>query len=153
MLFCLKAHFYCLFLFLSRKTARHFLHLCPSPPGKRWRDAHGFMPAGRFTAPQQFTSYEMQAACDGRFASLSTCVIISSDSSTCTRRWTSNAVTCRSGLPILRLTFHKFVRMVRYCLTPFLSHYAREYMCLFPFPLSSWRMRPYRMHYLCGTGG
>ena len=51
-------------LVLSRKTVWRFLFQCLSPPGDRWCDVLGFVPAGVSQASQHFRSSEKQATCD-----------------------------------------------------------------------------------------
>ena len=55
-------------LVLSRKTVWRFLFQCLSPPGDRWCDVIGFVPAGVSQASQHFRSSEKQATCDVCFA-------------------------------------------------------------------------------------
>ena len=48
-----------------------------APPGGRWCDVLGFVPAGVSQAPQHFRSSETQATCEGSFARQCICSVIS----------------------------------------------------------------------------
>ena len=81
----------------------------PSPPGGRWCDVLGFVPAGVSQAPQHFRSSETQATYEGCFARQYICSVIPlppimSRVVQCTHRsflrWMSTIATFQSGLPI-----------------------------------------------------
>ena len=86
------------YLVLSGKIIKRFLFLRLSSPGSPWCDALALCLQVAAQVPQHYGSSRIQAACDGRFAFQSVCMVVSSDSASkqiheSLRRRVSNTVT------------------------------------------------------------